>query len=333
MIIRQRTLALAALTLFVAAIPALGATHFVPGSFTTIQNAMNAASAGDVVSVSAGTYYENVSMKKGVQLIGAGPGSTVIDGSGLYTTVSIPVGATTSTRLEGFTIRNGNNLTGGGVRIQAGSSPTISNCWIEGNHAGVRGGGIYADNMGEPVIEFCRISGNHADEGGGIFTQTSNPVIRWNVICGNHADISGGGIHIAYAYAAEVSNNTIINNTTGMNYGAGITTASSFVTFTNNIIAGNTGGYGYYNNGCEVSSDCNIWWGNPGGNFLSLVLGAHDVVADPEFCDTTNCDVAVNGSSPAVNNEHCGLIGAETVGCGFTATENESWGGIKRKFR
>ncbi|MFH1278375.1 MAG: right-handed parallel beta-helix repeat-containing protein [Candidatus Eisenbacteria bacterium] len=333
MMIRQRTLVLTVLAVLAVAIPAQGATHFVPGSFATIQGAVNASSSGDVVSVSAGTYYENVAMKKGVQLIGAGPASTVIDGSGLYTTVTIPVGATPSTRLEGFTIRNGNNLTGGGVRVQAGSSPTISNCWIEGNHAGVRGGGIYADNMGEPIIEFCRIIGNDADEGGGIFTQTSNPTIRWNVICGNHADISGGGIHIAYAYAAVVENNTIINNSTGMTYGAGITSASSFVTFTNNIIAGNTGGYGYYNSGCEVGSDCNIWWGNPGGHFLSLVLGANEVFADPEFCDTAGCDVTVSGSSPAVSNEHCGLIGAETVGCGFTSTESESWGAIKRKFR
>lgn len=322
-----------ALVALVAVAPAAAATHYVPGTFATIQGAMNAAHSGDVINVSAGTYYENVAMKAGVQLIGSGPDASVIDGSGLYTTVSIPVGATTSTRIEGFTIRNGNNLTGGGIRVQAGSSPTISNCRIEENNASVRGGGIYIDNMCEPVVEFCVIRDNQADEGGGIYVQTSNPTIRWNVICHNHADILGGGIHIAYANTAIVENNTIVGNTVGMSYGSGLSMASSFVTIRNNIIAFNTGGPGCKNDGCQVSSDCNLYYGNPAGDTQNLTLGPHDQILDPQFCDVESCDLTLNGSSPAADNPNCGLIGALTVGCGFTPTENTTWGGIKRSFR
>ena len=49
-----------------------------PADFATIQVAINDADYGDVVSVAAGTYVENVTMKEGVNLEGAGARVTII---------------------------------------------------------------------------------------------------------------------------------------------------------------------------------------------------------------------------------------------------------------
>jgi pectin methylesterase-like acyl-CoA thioesterase len=56
------------------------------GSFATIQEAINAASSGDTIGITAGTYNETVTLKSGITLVGAGNGDnpltdTIINGS------------------------------------------------------------------------------------------------------------------------------------------------------------------------------------------------------------------------------------------------------------
>jgi len=331
---RMAQVALLAVALLVLSVAPAGATNFfVPGTHATIQSALNVAGSGDAVVVSAGTYSENVVMKLGVQLIGAGPEFSTIDGGGVYSAVSVPYGATHSTRIEGFTIQNGSNETGGGIRIQSGSSPTVTNCLIRGNHASARGGGIYIDNQCSPVIEFCTIQDNHADEGGGIYVQTSTPVIRWNVICHNSALVLGGGVHIAFAQGATVEHNSIALNSVEMDFGAGISFANCMATVQYNIIALNSGSAGLWASGSALTNDCNIVWGNSEGDYFGVTPGENSLSVDPMFCDAENCDLSVSGSSPALNADGCGLIGALTAGCDFTATENTTWGEIKSKYR
>jgi pectin methylesterase-like acyl-CoA thioesterase len=50
------------------------ATYNVPGDYSTIQAAINAANPGDTINVSAGTYTENVDVNESVNLVGAGAG-------------------------------------------------------------------------------------------------------------------------------------------------------------------------------------------------------------------------------------------------------------------
>ncbi|RPJ41361.1 MAG: DUF1565 domain-containing protein, partial [Candidatus Latescibacterota bacterium] len=136
----RRTATALLIGLLLVAAPAFATTYFVPGSYTTIQKALNASKSGDVVQVSPGTYLENISVKAGVQLIGSGPENTIIDGKAAYITVFVPYNATSSTRVEGFTIRNGNYQKGGGLYFQSGATAVISNCHIQGNRATIRGG-------------------------------------------------------------------------------------------------------------------------------------------------------------------------------------------------
>lgn len=328
------------LAVFLMAVGSLhAAIRDVPASFSTIQGAINASSSGDVVQVAAGLYEENVVLKPGVELIGAGPEFTIIDGGETFATLWIPSGAMRDTRVEGFTIRNGNSDTGGGVRIEGGAAPTITNCVISGNYAGVRGGGIYADHSAQPLIEFCTIKDNWSREGAGIYSQNGNPEIRWNVICHNTAKTMGGGIHIAFSMGASVVHNTIALNRLedGMDYGSGLCISSSMVTVMSNIIAFNTGGEGFWVYGSMIDSDCNLVHGNDIGDIYGSCCpaepGPYSFDADPLFCDTASCDLTVAGSSPAILNEECGLIGAQTVGCDFTPTKNTSWGEVKKMYR
>lgn len=56
----------------------------VPDDYSTIQQAVNAANPGDTVYVRAGMYFENLAISKPISLIGAGAGSTKIDGRTRY---------------------------------------------------------------------------------------------------------------------------------------------------------------------------------------------------------------------------------------------------------
>src|SRR5271156_6232691 len=84
-------------------LPAWSKTIHVPADQPTIQAGINAASNGDTVLVSAGTYYENINFSgKEITVTSAsGPSATVIDGSkgGYSPTVTFYSGETTQSVL------------------------------------------------------------------------------------------------------------------------------------------------------------------------------------------------------------------------------------------
>src|SRR5579862_5312776 len=67
-------------------IPAIAANLCVnPGGtgacYSSIQTAVNHAAANDTINVAAGTYHEGVVIGKPLSLLGAGAGSSIIDGT------------------------------------------------------------------------------------------------------------------------------------------------------------------------------------------------------------------------------------------------------------
>lgn len=142
----------------------------VPEQFGTIQEAVNAASEGDRVLVSAGNYHEQVNLSgKGIQLIGiSGAAVTAIDGDNTRTVI-VGNGEPSTCLVQGFTIQHGRDYgysNGGGVRIY-NSSAAFTDCHFVSNRAEEPawwGGGAWRSEYGNPSISRCVFVGNY---GGG----------------------------------------------------------------------------------------------------------------------------------------------------------------------
>jgi pectin methylesterase-like acyl-CoA thioesterase len=90
-----------------------GNVIMVPGNYSTIQAAIDAAGSGDIIQVAPGVYSENVTINKPVSLVAKSfdpidpvRNSTIIDGGGRATTITIPAGLPQMPVIHGFVIRN-----------------------------------------------------------------------------------------------------------------------------------------------------------------------------------------------------------------------------------
>ena len=168
--------------------PALATTYYVnPGQ--SIQTAIDSASYFDTVEVAAGTYAENITLKNGVALVGAGASSTTIDPND--GTVVTAIGCDPNTRLTGFTITGAAGSTYGGGMSNVYSYVIITNCAFVANWATY--GGAMRNLHSDPNLINCIFIGNSADMGGAIHNiQYSRPTITNCTFARNSADIGGG---------------------------------------------------------------------------------------------------------------------------------------------
>jgi len=179
---------------------------------TNIQDAVNAASAGDEIIVTNGIYTSEANftassygvVTSGVSVYDAltvrsvnGPRVTIIDGGSQVRCIYLTNGAT----LSGFTLTNGTAsdyaAIGGGALCE--SSAVLSNCVLSGNSA-VDGGGSYSG-----VFYNCTFSGNNAAGGGG---GIKVGVLYGCLVVGNSAQKSGGGAYISSLYNCAVVGNS-----------------------------------------------------------------------------------------------------------------------------
>lgn len=239
-----------------------------PAEFRSIQAAINAAEAGDLVSVASGVYSENPLLdcalnKVGVSIVGADSASTTINGGGTNSVARI-FDCDSTTRLQGFTLTNGKAEFGGGILI-AGGAPVITLNRITGNVAASPlvgfygyGGGIEVYNS-DPLISDNLITGNTADSGGGIdvvcgsggfvvecgvAAPGGSPVIARNQVTGNRAAF-GGAVELYLTDAPIVSNNLITGNTASLPglyiaFGGGIDVYYGSPVVINNTLVSNT---------------------------------------------------------------------------------------------
>lgn len=241
----------------------------VPQSQPTIQGAINAAANGDTVLVAPGTYVENINFNgKAITVASEGGANvTVIDGSGTNSVVIFGNGEGASSKLIGFTLRNGNaNFEGGGIRIVS-ASPVVRDNIIVNNQACSGGIGISIESS-SAVVQRNIITGNgqfgcSGGLGGAILVLGSGSAqILNNVIAGN----AFGGISLFAAGTPLIGGNIIADNVAAQGGGIGMVNLSD-ASVIQNLIVGNS-----------ASAGGGIYWLVPSGAQGPLLV--NNTIAD-----------------------------------------------------
>jgi hypothetical protein len=240
----------------------------------TIGHAISLASSGDSIMVAGATYYEHLTIRFSLRIIGSGATTTIIDGRRVARVVTIP-NASASVTLSRVTVRNGLARTGGGI-YNAGIL-TITTSIISGNQAQgniehfANGGGIY--NTGTLAIRTSTVSGNslHFGEGGGIINSTGTTTISNSTISGNDGFLRGGGIKITFG-TVTITNSTVARNTASSGHGGGIENLYGAAVINNSTISANSSWHsagGIENVGGTFTFQNSIVANNSGANCLN----------------------------------------------------------------
>lgn len=179
-----------------------------PGaSYSSIQDAVVAAASGDRIEVAPGTYIENVDLAgKDLDVVGtAGPAVTLLRPatSGLAVVV-YDQGEAGS--LVGFGIEPASGERG--IYI-LGSSPSISNCRIEGagDWDSSWGGGVYV-SLGSPSLDNVEFIDNSGAKGGDLYVAGASSVTLSNVTIEGSSGKYGASIFVLDS-ALTISDTTV----------------------------------------------------------------------------------------------------------------------------
>ncbi|MFH1392479.1 MAG: right-handed parallel beta-helix repeat-containing protein [bacterium] len=267
----------------------------VPVDYLTIQEGIDAAVSGDQVVVAAGTYEENIVLKSGVDVLGAGADVTKITSK----LKIIYAEFVTSGVIDGFTID------AKGVDVEsifcAFSTLTISNNIITNQGVGV---GILCTDWANLTITNNIITKQRV----GIECSPANPIIQGNTIIGNST-----GVH-CYDYASPtIDNNSIIDNG---DYGIFCEGSESSLVISGNNITGNGQGVR-----CRLTSPNiydNVIIDN--GDGIRCVDSSNPAIKNNIISDNGRAGVACDGSapwasSPAIRNNIISNNGHYGVSC------------------
>jgi len=303
----------------------IGGVRSVPGVYSTIQAAIDAANNGDIVLVEPGTYGENIDYKgksitvASLFLTTGDPDyvlQTIIDGGQDGPVVAFRSHEGPGAVLKGFTIQNGsgfnenptyNQTFGGGIYCRS-SSPTLENLIVRENDA-FWGGGISCSWSGcQPTLTNLLIANNTADQGAGVYCWYARPILT-NVVISNNSGSKGGGFYSGYESPILI-NATIAGNSASEMGGAVHCANESSLSLLNCILWGNKGPFGkeiYIGpESSPIVSYCDIedGWDGPGVEMAegsSLVSGAGNINSDPMFLDSVNGDYHLLPLSPCIN--------------------------------
>ncbi len=226
-------------------------TRTVPIQYPTIQAAITASISGDTIVVSNGVYSQfgdvNIdTLGKAITIKSTGgAGSCILDGGNASQIFNIHSGETTLTVINGFTIQNGSNNQGGGIHI-TNSSPTITNCLIQYNNAGINGGGCKVDEGSAaftPVFSNCTFFQNNAQVGGGLYITAGTAKVTNCTFINNNASAEGGGL-LLQSDKTKLTSCSINSNTAGIQGGGIWIFSFSSPTLTNCTLHGNSSGNG-----------------------------------------------------------------------------------------
>ncbi len=320
---------------------AFAATLNVPSQYPTIQGAINAAVDGDTVKVAAGTYFEHINWDiKNLTLRGAGIGKSVIDGGGTGRCLFL-VDVPSPSRIDGFTLQNGNSDEGGGLRVLQ-STIAVSNCAFT-NNTSEDGGGAMFNQIVDGSVTNCTFTNNTALStiyglgGGAVFNQYGGPAMTNCTFTGNTADDRGGAVHNEES-SPTITNCAFTNNkvtsTDGYQGGGIFNGNSSSPALTGCSFSGNVAVFGGGMRNLDGSSPtvtrC-TFTGNisfNGGGGMSNGSGGTPTIKSCAFIGNTATwrggGIENNGVSPTVSN--CFFVNnfADIRGGGGMYTYNSS---------
>jgi len=290
---------------------------------TNIQDAVDAAVAGDEIVVTNGIYAaggrvvsgaaNRVAVDKPLTLRSVnGPKFTTIDGGQSNRCVYLTNGAS----LSGFTLTNGVADYGAGVWCESANA-VVSNCVVAGNSAPVRlylgvsfpaGGGAYGGTLNNCILSENQVGGydrwdREIGAGGGAFNATLNNC----TLTGNSAWHSGGG-----AAWCMLKNCTLSGNHARFGGGAYYCPLNN-CTLTGNSVSGplSSGGGAV---GCTLNN-CIAYFNTAqqGANYDSYTTlnyscttplptsGVGNITSEPGFVDFVGGNLRLQPDSPCVN--------------------------------
>lgn len=256
---------------------------FGTDAFATIQDGIDAVASPGMVHVAGGTYYENITLKDGLKLQGAGADVTTIDGDRKGGVVFMAHNSI----LRGF------RVTGGGLDWQI----YIFRCAIQ--------------SVGKVNVEIAEntIEDNWSPLG----ASGSDLLFHHNLVVNNSGTVELHGVSSAlivnnifanngFALELKTSSAFIINNTIVKNGNGIVLLSGSSPDIRNNIVAGNT--YVGINNVPEpldlpTLHHNNVW--NNGTDYQNLSPGSGDISADPMFADPAGGNYHLQAGSPCID--------------------------------
>jgi predicted outer membrane repeat protein len=221
---------------------------------TTIDGALNKAGSGDTIHVGTGTYVENPYISKDITLLGAGAGSTIIDGNDAGSTLRVY--QYISVTISGMTLRNGANVAGGGLQAERNTNVHVIDTTIFDNQAD-SGGGIYMGMYSAVTLTNSAVISNSADTyGGGIYSDDPQGALTIidSTVGDNVAGSGGGGVYQIDG-TLTIAGSDIVSNTS-QGDGGGIRKASGTMHIERTVIGANTAvdyGGGIYGNSAATT--------------------------------------------------------------------------------
>jgi hypothetical protein len=213
-------------------------------AFSSVQDAIEAASAGDTIALCPGTYRENLwidgvlGIATPLRLIGAGDGArgTIVQGPRDVSVVQI---AASVVSLEHLRITGGDRLGGGGI-VNYDATVELISCTISGNNGQIGDGGGIWNQTGTLTLRNSTVSDNEAGAGGGVYNSGTLIVIA-STIHGNEASHGGGIFNHGNTFTVTVDAASQITGNTATTDGGGIyNNFGTVILASSEIVSGNS---------------------------------------------------------------------------------------------
>ncbi|MBA4386929.1 MAG: hypothetical protein C0404_03045 [Verrucomicrobia bacterium] len=332
-------------------------TNGFASAATSIQNAVDASSAGDVVLVAPGMYMPDttITIDKRITVMSSSTNwtETIINGDGSVQCFLV----TTNATVGGFTITNGYALIGGGAAGLT-SGAILTNCIITHSSTAIwTGGAVFCRD--DSLITHCFFYNNWSDRGGGALMLYQGGTVQDTYFINNKATYGASGGAIFCYQGGTVSNCVIVGNSAGGN-GGGVQCFEGGLVVDCPVILGNVAGTngggvmcegGGQVVGCQISNNTatnngggvcsglvqNCWivqntarngGGISGGTNTNCTIDRNRAIeAGGGAYESAMIDCSVISNNAA--NEGGGLFGGNAKGCSISGNSASMGAGIR----